>query len=152
MQFLAAYGKLGNVALAAEIAKIDRRTHYDWLKNDPAYAEAFRGAVEQAGDLLEAEARRRAVEGTERPIYQGGKRVGTVREYSDALLIFLLKGTRPQKFRENYKIEYTGAVRVQYDERRRQVAEAIARRYNKTVEEVLADLAAAPARPGKFVN
>jgi len=40
--FLAAYGKLGNVALAAEIAKVDRRTHYDWLKNDPAYAEAFR--------------------------------------------------------------------------------------------------------------
>src|SRR5215510_13012940 len=40
--FLAAYGKMGNVALAAEIAKVDRRTHYDWLKNDPAYAEAFR--------------------------------------------------------------------------------------------------------------
>ena len=32
-----------------------------------------------------------------------GKAGGTVREYSDLLLIFLLKGMRPEKYRERYK-------------------------------------------------
>ncbi|MBX6773030.1 MAG: hypothetical protein IRY83_14975 [Chloroflexi bacterium] len=55
-------------------------------------------------DALEAEAWRRAVDGVERPVYQNGQRVGAVREYSDTLLIFLLKGGRPQKYRERYEL------------------------------------------------
>jgi hypothetical protein len=34
-------------------------------------------------------------------VFQGGKQVGTVRKYSDTLLMFLLKGIRPQKWRES---------------------------------------------------
>jgi hypothetical protein len=48
---------------------------------------------------LEDEAVRRAYEGVERPVFQGGKQVGVVREYSDTLLIFLLKALRPEKYR-----------------------------------------------------
>lgn len=51
--------------------------------------------------MLEQEAYRRAVEGVEEPVYQGGELVGTVRRYSDKLLEFLLRGRRPQVYREN---------------------------------------------------
>ena len=66
-------------------------------------------AREEAADTLEAEARRRAIEGVEEPVFHKGQRVGTVRKYSDLLLIFLLKGVRPQKFRDNYQRAGTGA-------------------------------------------
>jgi hypothetical protein len=35
--------------------------------------------------------------------------VGVVQEYSDTLLIFLLKGARPQKYRDNVRQEVTGS-------------------------------------------
>jgi hypothetical protein len=63
-------------------------------------------AIEAGADVLEAEAWRRAVEGVERPIVSGGKVVTTVREYSDTLLIFLLKGRRPEKYA---RFEVSGA-------------------------------------------
>ena len=46
---------------------------------------------------LEDEARRRAVDGVDEPVFQQGKQVGTIRKHSDTLLIFLLKGIRPQE-------------------------------------------------------
>ncbi len=58
--------------------------------------------------MLEAEARRRAVEGVRKPVYCRGEIVGTVKEYSDTLLIFLMKGARPEKYRDNVRVERTG--------------------------------------------
>ncbi|MEM9670656.1 MAG: hypothetical protein AAF950_17200 [Pseudomonadota bacterium] len=40
---------------------------------------------------LETEAWRRAVKGTKKPVYQGGKKVGAITEYSNTLLMFLIK-------------------------------------------------------------
>lgn len=108
--FIAAFSETGNVSLAAKAAGIGRRTHYDWMTDDPKYAASFRDARETAGDLLEAEARRRAAEGVEEPVYQGGKRVGTIRRYSDTLLIFLLKGARPEVYRERYEVQHAGEI------------------------------------------
>jgi len=86
------------------MAGIDRGTHYDWLKADPGYKAAFEAVQDQEAQALEDEAVRRAYEGVERPVYQMGRQVGTIREYSDALLIFLLKGLRPAKYRERYDV------------------------------------------------
>lgn len=105
---LAALSASGNVRLAAESAGIHRSMHYTWLRHDERYAEAVTAAMEEAADRLEEEARRRAVEGVEEPVYQGGKRVGTIRRYSDTLLIFLLKGARPAKYRSRSSIELAG--------------------------------------------
>ena len=114
--FLAAYAECGNVTHAAELAGVSRRSHVDWMK-DPAYVEAFRAAEDQAADKLEKEARRRAIEGLERIKFgrNGEPLVNphtgqpyTAREYSDTLLIFLLKGIRPEKYRENVRQEITG--------------------------------------------
>lgn len=65
-------------------------------------------AIEQGSDILEAEAWRRAVEGVEEPVYQGGKEVGRIQRYSDTLMVLLLKGHKPQKFRERISSEVSG--------------------------------------------
>jgi hypothetical protein len=103
--FLVAYSECGNVVRAAEAAGVHRSSHFHWVKSDEAYANAFREAESMAGSLLEAEARRRAAEGIDKPIYYRGQRIDTVREYSDTLLIFLLKGALPHKYREQWDFE-----------------------------------------------
>lgn len=105
--FLAAYAKVGVLGRAAELAKCNRNTHYEWLK-DSEYAKAFDEAHEQACESLETEARRRAVEGTDKPVFHQGTQCGVIREYSDTLLIFLMKGAMPKKYRENYSHEHSG--------------------------------------------
>ncbi len=107
--FLAAFRNTGNVRLACEAANVGRSSHYRWLNRDPAYREAFAVAKEEVADLLEAEAYRRAVEGVEKPVgWYKGKPGGYVREYSDTLLIFLLKGLRPEKYGD--RVEVRGAL------------------------------------------
>jgi len=101
--FLAAFVQLGTVLHAAEAAGIERKSHYRWLA-DPIYAAAFAEAEDKAREAMVREARRRAIEGTEKPVYQGGKLVGTIREYSDTLLIFLMKGAMPETYRERVDI------------------------------------------------
>jgi hypothetical protein len=114
--FLSALSQLGNLTAAAEAAKISRQQHYRWLEEDGRdYADRYGAAMQEACDRLESEARRRAVEGVDRPVYQGGKKVGAIREYSDTLLIFLMKGAMPHKYRERVDItksipEYDAAI------------------------------------------
>lgn len=98
--FLASYAETATVLHAARAAGIDRVTHYRWLASDPDYAQAFAQASEDAVERMEREAVRRAVEGVEEPVYQGGKLVGHINRYSDTLLIFLLKAARPDRYRE----------------------------------------------------
>ncbi len=99
--FLAAFRETGNVRLACEIANVGRSSHYRWLEEHPAYRETFDLAKLQAADILEQEAYRRAVEGIEEPIgWYRGVAGGTVRRYSDVLLMFLLKGLLPERYRE----------------------------------------------------
>ena len=116
--FLSAFAKLGTVGRAAKLARIDRHTHANWLKEEgeqgDLYRQAFADAMDEAGDIMEAEARRRAVDGVEKPVFgslgqgQGSGEIGRVQEYSDTLLIFLLKGARPEKFRDRYGVEIGG--------------------------------------------
>jgi hypothetical protein len=100
-RFLEVLAATGNVQRAARVARCARRTLYRYRACDPAFRQAWEQALGVAMDLvLEPEALRRAVEGVERPVYQGGKQVGTIREYSDTLLIFLLKGGKKEKYAE----------------------------------------------------
>lgn len=106
--FLQELARTGNVSTAAKKAKIGRRTAYGARLSDEVFAEAWKECLDIAVELLEEEARRRAAEGCDRPVYQGGKLVGKVREYSDVLLIFLLKAHRPDKYRENSRVVVAG--------------------------------------------
>jgi hypothetical protein len=129
--FLAAMASTASVLRAAEIAGVDRTNHYLWTKKDPDYAAAFEIARMRGIDALEAEAVRRANEGVAKPIFHGGKRAidvvqnpdgsikrdasgkpigipAAVREYSDTLLIFLLKGRNPAIFGDRFRQEHSG--------------------------------------------
>lgn len=106
--FLEAFASIGTITYAAKAVGISRQTHHNWLATDPHYVTDFAEAQEQAAEALEAEARRRAIEGVSKGIYHLGKLVGTELQYSDTLLIFLLKGALPRKYRENIRQELTG--------------------------------------------
>jgi hypothetical protein len=97
---LLAYGTSGQVAAACSTAGVDRTTHYYWMNHDPVYVAAFAEAKEQVADVLEAEATRRAL-GWEETQYRPDGTPYTVRRYSDTLLIFLLKGARPEKYKDS---------------------------------------------------
>lgn len=113
--FLAAYAVTGNIAASAQAAGVHRTAHYNWLGADERYAEAFAQAHEVALDLLEQEARRRAVVGVSEPYLHAGKVVTDEhgnpilkKTYSDTLLMFLLNGGRPEKYRYRATVEHGG--------------------------------------------
>jgi hypothetical protein len=77
---------------------------YVWRQEDEEFAARWKMALDIGADSLEDEAVRRARDGYDKPVYQGGQMVGTVREYSDTLMVFLLKGARPRKYRDNINL------------------------------------------------
>ncbi len=99
-QFLAVIRETSNVTKAAQSIGMARQSVYDAKARDPEFAALWDSAIEEATDTLEAEARRRALDGVDRPVYFQGKRVGITKEYSDPLLMFMLRGHRPHKYRE----------------------------------------------------
>lgn len=110
--FLSALADTGIILRACEVSGTPRTNVYRW-REDPAFESALKLAQEEATERLELEARRRAFEGTDKPVFQGGQLVGYIREYSDTLLIFTLKALRPDKYRENAKIEHSGGIDLQ---------------------------------------
>jgi hypothetical protein len=96
--FLAAYAQSGDVSDASRAAGISRRIHYLWLRGDAEYSDAFDEAKDEAVEALVREALRRAVQGFDEPVFHQGVQCGTVRKYSDTLLIFLMKGADPKRF------------------------------------------------------
>jgi hypothetical protein len=102
--FIDELARSGNVLLSSRKAGVRRTSVYQTRKDDPAFADQWDDAIDESVDLLEAVARGRAVNGTDKPVYQGGVQVGTIRQYSDTLLIFLLKAHRPERFRDSYDL------------------------------------------------
>jgi hypothetical protein len=98
--FLTALATSGNVAHAARAAKASRSRAYQLRAEDPDFAAEWTEALETATDALAAEARRRAIDGVEVPHFHQGRVAGTVRKYSDTLLMFLLRAHRPDLYRE----------------------------------------------------
>jgi hypothetical protein len=80
---------------AAKRAKVDRRTHYNWLKDDPWYVQEFRQAVIVAGDSLQDKLTEMAFEG------------------NVTAAIFLLKGLKAATFRD--RVEQTNRLDIDPD-------------------------------------
>lgn len=115
--FLAAYAATGRLCDAASAAGVHRSDHYTWLEN-PTYRAAWDATQDQVAQTLEDEAVRRAVEGTKRPfMYKGapvkvGRRILYEHQYSDPLLLALLKRFRPALYREHTSTEITGSIDI----------------------------------------
>jgi hypothetical protein len=86
-----------------------RQRVYEWRTADEGFRRRWAEAIDQAVELMEAEADRRALEGVPKPIMYQGEQVGEVRGYSDVLLMFLLKALKPSVYREHIRQEITGA-------------------------------------------
>lgn len=97
--FLAHYARTGNVLRSCQLLGIGRSTVYGAWIHDPGFKAAFEQANEDATDLLEEEARRRAIDGVLEPVFYQGVESGYVRKYSDSLLMFVLRAKR-DSFRE----------------------------------------------------
>ena len=96
--FLEALRETATVTEACRVAGIGRATAYRARQQDEAFAVAWADVEEESTETLESVAVQRAVDG------------------SDTLMIFLLKSRRPQKYRENVKIEHGGEIRTDLDE------------------------------------
>lgn len=103
--FIQALAGGATVTQAAAQAGISRQHVYRYRGQDAEFDEAWQEVYEHGTERLEAEAFRRAVKGTQKPIYHLGKRVGSVREYSDSLLMFLLKARKPDMYRERISVD-----------------------------------------------
>ncbi len=105
----------GNVSEAAKTALVSRSSLYRYRAANPEFAKAWDAAREQATDNLADEAMRRAINGVEEVRYFKGEPVGTVRKYSDQLLMFLLRAYRPQVFGSKQTNELSDGGDDEYD-------------------------------------
>lgn len=124
-QFLEALSNTGNVRYACKSAGVARQTAYDFKGKDAEFAEKWDDAIDESTDVLELECRRRALHGVERKrwVRSGTDAKGkpqfeqvVEREYSDVLLMFLLKANAPQRFREGFDLKTAVAIAASIQE------------------------------------
>ena len=109
-KFLEALAAGWSVRHAAALTTHAFQRWYELRAADEEFAESWAQAVEQGTQALEDEARRRAVDGWEEPVFQQGELAGTVRKYSDQLLTLLLRGRRPAMYREGATVDLSTTV------------------------------------------
>lgn len=88
----------GMVNASADACKLSRSVLYQHKRKSKKFRDAWESAVDDATEsVLIEEATRRAVKGVEKPMQHQGKPTGhSITEYSDSLLMFLIKGRRPE--------------------------------------------------------
>lgn len=96
--FLEYLSMSANITQSAQKAGIDRTTVYRWRAGLESFRTAWKQAMDQALDEIEALLLERAANGVEKPVFYGGKPCGTVRQYSDALAMFILRARRPEVY------------------------------------------------------
>lgn len=108
--FLAALAEGNTVTTAARLVGMSRRAVYKTRVADPDFAAEWDSSFDEGADVIEQEAIRRAVQGVDKPVYQGGIEVGVVREYSDSLLALVLK-TKKKEYRDSVSVKHEGGVK-----------------------------------------
>jgi N-methylhydantoinase A/oxoprolinase/acetone carboxylase beta subunit len=107
--FLSALRNSGNIRASCQAAGVTRQAAYKARERSQEFASQWDEALEEAIDTLEAAAWTRARDGVVRrdPIMYQGQKVGekVIVEYSDTVLIQLLKAHRPEKYRERFDVQ-----------------------------------------------
>ena len=137
-RFIENLRKTANVRMACIVSGVSRQAPYKVRARDAKFAALWDDAMEDACDLLEQEAWRRAYAGVTRKIFYKDKQIDTVKDYSDGLLSLLLKRHRPAQFRDHYsivqvakspsEIEMERIEQLTPEERDRRIDELLARR------------------------
>lgn len=98
---------------AAPIAGYSVPAVYQWRKQDPEFAQMWAvcdeiGIEVQLG-RIEAEIDRRAIDGVDEPVYYKGRKISSIKKYSDTLLMFRAKKLDPT-YRDSVNLNHSGAV------------------------------------------
>ena len=106
--FLQSYVLCGSISDATQAVVVrgvpmERSTPARWAREFPEFADKMAVAREEVNDQIEKEIYRRAVDGWDEPVYQGGAQVGTIHKYDSTLLIFMAKANMPEKYRDKYE-------------------------------------------------
>ena len=151
--FLDAFRQGGTVIAACEKAGVSRSTVYNWRKIDPDFEVAFLEAeaenTEHLEQVAEELARPHDVETEEYGIVTDRRGNPVIdletglprmlvtkrskqRKYDTTLLIFLLKGRLPMKYRERFDLAHSGEVGI----RLTSIDEALARIGEDAIKEI----------------
>jgi hypothetical protein len=129
--FLAALIQTGRVLRALEAAGISKSAAYEQRQKDEAFRKAWDEALLESAAVLEEEARRRAIDGVQRLKFHEGLMITVPlmdeqgnfilddkgerqyvpyieHQYSDKLLIELLRANNPTKFNHRVQIQQSG--------------------------------------------
>jgi hypothetical protein len=111
--YFAALEASARKAASAKIAGITLRSVQRRRETDAAFAAEELSAMTVAGDMIEDEITRRAIEGIEEPVFgSGGKgvgtiQVGTIRRFSDTLLLRIAERTETGSWRQKQQMEHS---------------------------------------------
>ena len=112
-KFLEVLAATGHVSLAAKSTGCTRNAFYGLRGRDEEFRAKWDDALEIASSILVEEAWRRAAKGTLKPVFHQGSQCGQIREYSDTLLIFLLKGLDPDRFKDRAETKHLHEGKVE---------------------------------------
>lgn len=121
--FLKAYEEAGTISTACRVTQTPRSTVYYWRDHDKEFADKLEEVGKAANELLIGEARRRAYQGVLRKKFEKGQPLidpatgeqYMEREYSDTLMMFLIKAHNPE-YRDKQQIDLnaSGEVTVRF--------------------------------------
>lgn len=106
-RFLLALTEKPDVLAACKRAGLPRTTAYAYRRQHPEFMKAWDDALEQGLDALEHAYIARALNGTRRPVFQGGKLVGHEPQFNDRATEFILSRRRPDVWGERVKVDLT---------------------------------------------
>ncbi len=89
--FLIAYVQTGRIKSAAKLAKITRKTHYNWLKADADYRELFIRSRDHICDLVNDSLVERLINGDKETIYYNGEACGHKHTFDNKTALEYLK-------------------------------------------------------------
>lgn len=93
----------GIISDACRDLNLSRTVIYTRKHADEEFAVLMEKAQDDGIDLLEDEAKRRALDGTEEPVFFQGKICGHIRRKSDTMMNMMLKGHR-KRYRDKHEI------------------------------------------------
>jgi len=102
----------GEPAAAAEACGFTLATVRKHGVKDLEFAEAALEALQSYRATIAAEIHRRAIEGVDEPVFQGGVCVGYKRKYSDALLLAHAKRHMPEEYGDKRVVTHEHAQKL----------------------------------------
>lgn len=108
--FLTELAAHGMEQTASKVAGTTVRAVRKLCEDNSEFAYAVEAALEASADVAETELRRRAIEGVPKGIYYQGELVDVEHQYSDSLLLALVKAKRRREFGDKTEVSGPGGA------------------------------------------